>query len=393
MSKYTFLSSLLILSFIIACNDDENDSSFEETKASAVSHYADLVYANYLDTYNDALALQTKIETFLATPSASSLAEAKEAWLNARESYGQTEAFRFYGGPIDDEDGPEGQLNAWPLDESYIDYVITDKNGEDPIDGTNIINSPNDFPSISAEVIASLNEAGGETNISSGYHAIEFLLWGQDLSSGPGGGERPFTDYVSGSNGTHENQDRRGIYLSEVTKLLISDLESLLEEWETSGEYRSEFTSTVDVSLENIVSALGKLSKGELAGERMYVAYDLRSKEDEHSCFSDNTHRDIVTNALGIQNVYLGKYGSEISGTGIYDVINLKDAALADEIKTLLESAVTKCEAIQAPFDQEFLNEEGRTRILSAINTLREIGDKMAEAGSILGFTFDPDDI
>jgi putative iron-regulated protein len=42
---------------------------------------------------------------------------AKEAWLTARQSYGPTEAYRPYGAPIDDDNGPEGQLNACPLDE------------------------------------------------------------------------------------------------------------------------------------------------------------------------------------------------------------------------------------------------------------------------------------
>ena len=51
------------------------------------------------------------------------LVPARKAWLAAREPYGQTEAFRFYGGPIDDAKGPEGRINAWPLDEAYIDSV------------------------------------------------------------------------------------------------------------------------------------------------------------------------------------------------------------------------------------------------------------------------------
>nr|WKN35396.1 imelysin family protein [Tunicatimonas sp. TK19036] len=390
-----------LLYLCLACTDDDTpNDAVDTTLQDAVSHYADLVYANYEDAHADAVALNETIDAFVASPSAAGLTEAKEAWLAARESYGQTEAFRFYGGPIDDEDGPEGQLNAWPLDESYIDYVNGTTSGDETPDGTNIINSPTEFPEITPEVIASLNENGSETNISSGYHAIEFLLWGQDLSVGPGGGERPYTDYVTDGSGTNDNQERRATYLQAATQLVIDDLESLMDEWEAgSGAYRATFTSEEEAenSLSKIVSALGKLSKGELAGERMFVAWDLRSKEDEHSCFSDNTHRDIVNNALGIQNVYLGRYvrtdGSTLSGTSIYDVLALEDADLAEEIKTLMEESVEACEAIEAPFDQEFLAEPGRTRIQEAFTLLRTQGDKLAEAANVLGFSFDPDDI
>lgn len=360
----------------------------ESVESKAVNTYSSIVLASYTDTYNDALAMQKVIETFINAPSAQTLEAAKEAWITARASYGKTEAFRFYGGPIDDQDGPEGQLNAWPLDESYIDYVAEGTG----VVNTNIINSPDEFPTISADMIAELNENGSEVNVSSGYHAIEFLLWGQDLSDGPGGGERPYTDYVIGER---ENADRRALYLHEVTALLVSDLASLIEEWDTNGDnYRSNFTANPKASIGKIISGLGKLSKGELSGERMFVAYDLRSKEDEHSCFSDNTHNDIVNNAIGIRNVYMGTYtqtnDSTIAGTGIYDVVAKANPELADEIKSLMNESLEACKKIEAPFDQEFLRPEGRQRIQKAIMLLRKQGDKLAEAAEALGFEFDP---
>ena len=60
------------------------------------------------------------------------------------------------------------------------------------------------FPEITAEALTAANEEGGETNISTGWHAIEFLLWGQDLSA-TGPGARPATDYT-----TAPNAERRG---------------------------------------------------------------------------------------------------------------------------------------------------------------------------------------
>ena len=396
MKKVLPLAILLTLITCISCN---NENGFKEKLPAAINTYSDIVYANYQDALSTAQVLDTAIDNLVADPSQNTLDATKSAWLSAREAYGQTEAFRFYGGPIDDEDGPEGQLNAWPLDESYIDYVTASTNGTDAVDGSNIINSPNNFPIISPEVIAGLNENGSETNISSGYHAIEFLLWGQDQSSGPGGGERSFTDYVTDGTGTNGNQDRRGRYLQSVSELLVSDLQSLVDEWAPNGTYRAFFNSDdqLDNSLERILNGIGKLSKGELAGERMFVAFDLRSKEDESSCFSDNTHRDIVTNALGIQNVLRGTYtrldGTTVSGTSIIELVAIGNKTLADELRDLSANSVASTEAIQAPFDQEFLNELGRERILEAINLLRSQGDKIAEVATELGFTVDPSDI
>lgn len=393
MKRLLSASLFLILLILASCNSAPN-------LEPVINNYAEIVHATYQDALTDAIELEQAVTEFTDNPSESTLQAAKEAWLSARESYGKTEAFRFYGGPIDDEDGPEAQLNAWPLDESYIDYVVEPANGEIEAEGTNIINSPGEFPKIDKQMIASLNEKGGETNVSSGYHAVEFLLWGQDLSVGPGGGERPYTDYATGEEGTHEHQQRRARYLNETVALIVDDLQMLVNEWAPNqNNYRAFFTSDEELenSLERILNGVGKLSKGELAGERMFVSLDLRSKEDEHSCFSDNTHRDIVANAIGIRNVLTGTYapqdGEVISGLSVLDVISKQNPQLADEIRGTLDDSVEASREIQPPFDQEILDQEGRQRIMKTINILREQGDLVAEAAAEFGFTVNPDAI
>ncbi|WP_234571160.1 imelysin family protein [Rhodohalobacter sp. 614A] len=396
MNKIFFPSTLSLIVLVFLFSSCSSDTDVRPV----IENYADIALASYEDALADAEAMDQAINEFVENPSKSTLQSAKDAWLAARETYGQTEAFRFYGGPIDDEEGPEAQLNAWPLDESYIDYVVEPANGDLESNGANIINSPEEFPEIDKELIASLNERGGETNVSSGYHAVEFLLWGQDLSSGPGGGERPYTDYVTGSEGTNENQERRAEYLTETSALILDDLQMLVNEWEEdSDNYRAFFTSEDQLmnSVERILNGIGKLSKGELAGERMFVSLDLRSKEDEHSCFSDNTHRDIVANAIGIKSVLTGMYtrsnGALISGPSILQLIENKDPELAAELRDTVTESVSSSMQIQAPFDQEILNQEGRQRIMETINLLRRQGDLIAEAAAEFGFTVDPDAI
>lgn len=393
MKKYVFTSLTFFSILFVSC------SSGPDLKP-VIENYAEIVHASYQDALADAKDLQQAVNEFTDNPSESTLQSAKEAWLSSRETYGKTEAFRFYGGPIDDENGPEAQLNAWPLDESYIDYVVEPANGDMESEGTNIINSLREFPEIDKEMIASLNEQGGETNVSSGYHAVEFLLWGQDLSSGPGGGERPHTDYVTGSEGTHDHQERRARYLNETAALIVDDLQMLVNEWAPNEDnYRAFFTSEEELenSLERILNGVGKLSKGELAGERMFVSLDLRSKEDEHSCFSDNTHRDIVVNAIGIRSVLTGTYtrpnGEVISSPSVLEVIAERNQQLAEAIRGTLNASVEASREIQPPFDQEILEQEGRQRIMETINILREQGDLIAEAAAELGFTVDPDAI
>jgi len=296
---------------------------------AVATHYAALVHANYADTLAAAKDLQATIAAFIAAPSAEGLNKARKAWLDAREFYGQTEAFRFYGGPIDDANGPEGQINAWPLDEAYVDYV-TGK----PKAG--MVNNPK-FK-ITKAALTKANERGGEENISAGWHAIEFLLWGQDVSE-TGPGQRSFEDYVKGKG---ENAERRAQYLSTATELLVDDLSAMVKAWEPNAKnYRARFEKGGKESVRKIIVGLGSLSRGELSGERMEVALNSQDQEDEHSCFSDNTHRDVVTNAKGIQTEAIpAPFDRAIfKGSAGRPAVEKTIASLVEQSKLLVESA------------------------------------------------------
>ena len=353
-----------------------------ELKSNVAGHYADGVHALYSKSYKSAMAMDAAVDIFLADPTPATLEAAKRAWLIARDDYGPTEAFRFYGGPIDnEEDGPEGLINAWPMDEAYIDYV-------DGNPGAGIINNPDEYPQITAELIESLNEDGAEENISTGWHAIEFLLWGQDMNeAGPGG--RPVSDYTSA-----DNADRRGMYLSTASDLLLVHLQGLVDAWDpgASGNYRAEFVAmAVDDALNNIITGIGELSRGELAGERMTVAYEARSQEDEHSCFSDNTVADIIGNARGIQMVYTGDYGL-ITGPGVMDLVAAVDKDLATQLNGEIGRSVALASEIPSPFDLHLRetipnSDAGRSSVLRTIESLEGQTDKIVAAAEKIGIT------
>ena len=137
-----------------------------------------------------------------------------------------------------------------------------------------------------------------------------FFSGGQDFyEDGPG--NRPHTDYTTGPNA-----ERRKEYLLAATELLIENLQGLVTDWKpNSDNYRKSFVQDKpDESLKKILTGLCLLTGFELAGERLLVAHDSKSQEDEHSCFSDTTHNDIEYDLIGIANVWHGRY-KRVDGT------------------------------------------------------------------------------
>jgi putative iron-regulated protein len=386
MKLHTVAAAVLALASLTAASLPAHAQTAAPAAAAAAAvdhkavaaHYAALVHANYADTLAAAKDLQAAIAEFTKAPSADGLNKARKAWLEAREFYGQTEAFRFYGGPIDDDKGPEGQINAWPLDEAYVDYV-TGKPKAGMINNAKF--------KITKAALAKANERGGEENISAGWHAIEFLLWGQDQSE-TGPGNRSFEDYVVGKGA---NAERRAQYLTVATELLIDDLSAVTKAWEPNAKnYRAKFEKGGKESVRKIIVGLGSLSRGELSGERMEVALNSQDQEDEHSCFSDNTHRDVVTNAKGIQNVWTGEYtrrdGSVLKGPGVRDLVAAKNPALAEKTTAQIADSVKGAEAIPAPFDRAIVKgSAGRPAIEKTIASLVSQSKLLVESASAVG--------
>jgi putative iron-regulated protein len=323
------------------CGGDDEPSVSDARKAAVAEHYADIVYASYGASIESAEEMQDAIGRLLDRPTQANLSTARKAWLGARDDYIVTEPFRFYGGPIDDpKTGPEGLINAWPMDEVYVDYV----RGE-PRAG--IINDRATYPKITEDVIVEANEKGGETNISSGWHAIEFLLWGQDRSA-TGPGARPASDYT-----TAPNASRRSTYLRLTTERLLSDLRSVREPWSPGdGAYRRTFLADPDKALTSILRGIGALNSHELAGERMAVALESTEQEDEHSCFSDNTNADVVNDLKGIRMVYMGEFEGAAGGSSLESLVREVDPELASELRAKLTATLSAAQAFPATFER-----------------------------------------
>ncbi|WP_103072177.1 imelysin family protein [Aquimarina sediminis] len=388
------LIACAVLGITGCSDDDDNTLGNTVSKSEVIENYADIVYQSYKDSYDKALEMQTAINAFVDSPTENSLQAAKGAWLEAREPYGQTEAYRESSGPID-EGKTEGQLNAWPLDENYIDYVRDNAGG---VTSEGIINTV--ATTIDETTLIGLNEGTGgngviDKNISTGYHAIEFLLWGQDSADPSNGlpGQRPYTDYVTDGTGTNQNQDRRGTYLKVVTSILVKDLKSLVDTWIEGGTYRTSFLKLQeDEAIKNMLSGIFFMTGEELSTERMAVAVE-QNQEDEHSCFSDNTHRDIYTNAKGVNNVIFGEYGS-IKGASIYDLVKQADAAQAEKLKSASDEATAKINAIlnqisTKKFDQLIADETLTSNgvIMQAVGALKDQAEEISASASKINIT------
>ncbi len=405
-----------------------------------LGNYTNIVTANYKDAIKDAKNLEIAINSFANNPTKKSLKKSKQAWLNARESYGTTEIFRLANGPIDAQQGwvadaygsLEPQLNAWPLDENMIDYT-TDADGEKTsgniIDTKGLFNPggeeshPIDMSEITKESITALNENGGAANVATGYHAVEFLLWGQDqdysnfvkdsvTKGAMTAGQRPLKDFT-----TNKHAPRRLAYLKAATSKIVSDLSRVASGWnpkvskncstDTKGCYRAAINNQLTgadakknipkkKALKQILAGMGVFIKSEVANERIAVAVLTPSEEDEHSCFSDNTHRDIATSYQGFKNVLIGRY-KDIHGKSFLDKVDVKTkkkitklmASIEKRIDSINNVAITK-----AHFDYQIQPNNPQAKVIVALkNKMRKLGDIIVVVAEQNGIDLSVEDV
>ncbi len=425
--------SIAVALSLTACAVSQNTHNKHEVslKTPFLEAYSNIALANYSDALNDAVALNKAIINFEKNTNKENLELAKKAWLDARESYGQTEAFRLANGPIDAEDGwvaytygsLEGQLNAWPLDENMIDYTI-DANGKKTagniIDTLGVFNpggeesSAVNVKNITIDAITSLNENGGDANVASGYHAIEFLLWGQDqdysnfvkdsITNGPmSAGQRPLSDFTS-----EVNAPRRLAYLKAASQKIVNDLEIVTSAWKKDGLYQAALqgklkgeNSSKNISqneaTKQIIAGLGVFIKSELANERIAVAVLTPSEEDEHSCFSDNTHRDIAQNYQGFKNILTSTYNGKHYGESLLDKLSKEEKHKIFGLMKSIEEKIEKIDHIaktKEHFDYQIKSDNPQARVIVKLkNQMRKLGDMMVIVASANGISLTSEDV
>ncbi len=387
MKKTLLLATIAAIALLPATTAQAADAG------AVLKTYGDIAEAAYAESLASARELSAAVDALAANPSDATLAAARKAWLAARRPYQQTEVYRFGNAIVDDW---EGKVNAWPLDEGLIDYVDAGygaDNPENPFYTANVIANPKlsvggreiDATEITPALLAGeLQEAGEiEANVATGYHAIEFLLWGQDLNgTDKGAGNRPASDFDT-ANCTGGNCERRVAYLKAATALLLSDLAEMADAWKAGGAARAELAEKGEAGgLATILTGMGSLSYGELAGERIKLGLMLHDPEEEHDCFSDNTHMSHLDDVIGIRNVWFGAYegfgAGSAKGASLKDLVAARDQALADEVTAKLDASLAAFEAMREraetveAYDQMIGegNEEGNAVVQAAVDAL-----------------------
>ena len=439
LTKKVVVSLSVVTAIVLTgCTSTQSGSEKKEVVKtnSVLEAYSNIALANYSDSLKDAQALKVAIDTFAKNPTAENLKNAKIAWLVSRESYGQTEIFRLANGPVDAEKGwvsetygaKEGQINAWPLDENMIDYTIDaegKKTSGNIIDTIGKFNPGGeeskevDITKITVDAITDLNENGGDANVASGYHAIEFLLWGQDqdysnfLKDGITNGAlisgiRPLKDFT-----TDKNAARRLAYLQVASEKLVEDLTVIKSAWEkeisgTKGLYQAALKGELkgenaskniesSEALKQIIAGMGVFVKSELANERIAVAVLTPSEEDEHSCFSDNTHRDIVNNYQGFKNILTATYKGKKYGTSLLDAANDESKTRILELMKSIEAKISNIDEVaktKEHFDYQIRPTSEQSKVIVKLkNELRKLGDEMVNVAAANKISLSTDDV
>lgn len=361
-------------------------------------HYVTQARERYQAALDKALELEKAVRIFISNSSPETHEAAKQAWLNAHRVYCATEVFRF-GNP--NVDAWEGRVNAWPVDEGYIDYINEDHyypEESNRLARLNYIANPN-FP-IGDEAIEALYDEFDrinpnikvidfETNVARGFHAIEFLLWGQDLNlprdSEPGGA-RPYTDYIPASRDPKDTAYRRGGYLRACVDLLIFDLRRMIIDWKPKPGIKSIYATAfldlpVEERLNRMLIGMGSLCYGELAGERIQVALLASDQEDEQNCFSDTTHLVIADNAKSIESIYRGVFAhSSLEGPSLAELVKKLDPKLDANLQRQMQITRDLVDRLDSefylernePFDRMILpdNQAGRSHLQAIIDSL-----------------------
>lgn len=336
------------------------------TGDAAMGTYANIALAMYEDAASSAQALKISVDALSADPTTKNLMSARAAWIASRVPYQQTEGLRFGNAVVDEW---EGKVNAWPLDEGMLDYVAAsygETSEDNPLYAANLVANTSirigrevlDVTVVTKELLSEkLHEAlGVEANVATGYHAIEFMLWGQDLNgTNAGAGARPATDFDT-ENCTNGNCARRVHILQVLSELLVDDLTEMVAAWSPQGQGRTDLAhKTTEEGLSVVFTGLGSLSYGELAGERIKLGLILHDPEEEHDCFSDNTHNAHFYNQIGMLALYNGHYtrtdGSIVEGASVADYVR-------DHAPTQAKLIAQRMEETRAAMDLMRINAE-----------------------------------
>lgn len=324
------------LIFLAACSPKNESTTNEELNkvqidSSAFAAQVGIVaYTSLSDASQTAQTLDSQLASFMYHPNPMSQAEIQQAWRLAYNSFLHSLIFSYL--PI--QDPPEwqsqrigyrhllGQLDSWPIEGGYIDYI----------QGYPFSGIVNDLTlEIDEDSIRSQHGFTDPTNASLGYHALEFMLWGNsgkrsahDFFPQENTAPIPVNDaeitaepladsssnLLDGSSSDNaliqvevpeiklQNHNRRRQYTQLLIELLQKDLHRIQRRWEPSSGYYAQLLQQSD-SGNTLRSAL-IAAQGLISNEILHKRFQLISSE-----FSQTSIDDISALLSGIERWFM----------------------------------------------------------------------------------------
>ncbi|MGK0389076.1 MAG: putative iron-regulated protein [Maribacter sp.] len=322
MNFYRLKSSLLLAALIavsigiISCDDDTTTTTTSDYSDILEVLGNDVILVAYSDLEDKSNVLLSSVNALKSNPSETNLTTARQAWVDTRKPWEQSEGFLF--GPVD-TDGIDPALDSWPVNQTDLEAVLA---SSDNLSNTYV------------------NNLDGTQK---GFHTVEFLLFG-----------------INGTKQIGDFTDREFDYLIASASILADDTAQLVNAWKPSG---GNFINNVVNAGENgSIYISQKSALEELTGGILGIADEVgngkindplaeQNPSLEESQFSNNSKTDFTDNIRSIQNIYEGT-----SNNGLTVIVAEKNATLDTQIKSEIQAAINAIQAIPGNFTDAILS-------------------------------------
>jgi len=378
---------------------------------SATNIYA---YTQMSEALNQAQILDGLITSLLHHPNPLSLEEAQNTWLKAYQAYLQVSFFhqvpRFekpqHHEDADTYDIIHEQLDSWPIEAGYIDYLP-----QYPLSG--IINDMT--LKISEQDILQQHGFSDVRFASVGFHPMEFLLFGMD-------GKRSAKDFVPQENSIEivdtdihlhdqeqeegeedpalasdtdatsqpqlsnqdtnfgpQNHNRRRDFLRILSALMVKNLQKLADRWEPAhGYYAKQWRQPQhQENLQRVYQVSMDTLQRQLLNNHMHPLLSEPQLDDLRSPFAKTDGANMLAILQGIEQLFYIE-------NGFIQELKIHNAETADKITAQFKRLMRDMKKMPANVAQQSL--PNRKKIITPIqHKLIKLIENMYAGAQLLG--------
>lgn len=336
--KSIFTIAVVSLSFA-ACNKNNNHQTvdFENLKTEVLADFTNVVAVpGYHDLDVASIALNTAILNLNNTATEENLTAAKTAWKNMRGIWEKCEGYLF--GPVD-ENNYDPNMDTWPTDYVQMDSLLASSNAL----------------TVSDLQVVTLSLRG--------YHPIEYIIFGNH-------GDRTAASITA----------RQKAYMVSLSEDLKNTCHQLYLSWTAAptnyaqqvikaGVGSSVYTKKQEAYLAIVEGLIGICE--EVGEGKMYDPYLTQNPAVVESPYSGNSVTDFKNNIIGLQNVYLGNFGTQ-NGKGLNDLVAAKNISLDNTIQNKITAAINSFDNITVFYEEAIISQRVQCQqTMTALATLK----------------------